>query len=1664
MYNVSEYFNEDIHRFDRKINIKLSVNGEAIEKENLLKVTIERAVTDGTSFTLGQTFSSKVEIELYKCDIEFKQGDRVDLSLLLETDKYQLEEPEEVPQGVYYIDKVEVNGVKVKLTAFDLFYTMEEEYSSTIEYPTTTKKLMAEITSKCGFKHDSTLEDITIVEKLEGYTAKELIGFIAGIQGKNAIINHKGEISFVDFTKVNYQLDPSSYITFTKENNYKITGVTCLFGDVGINSGDLTGNVLAFKNPWCKQSDVDRILKKFKGLTLTNANVRYIGNFGLLPSDIITLQDKEGTIHNLFISKHIISYGGGITGEIVSGCEDKADTSHFVNKIANKKTLTELTIEQGKINAEIVEINKQANSTIEKMAQLEITAEGINQRVERTEQSITTNSNNIASANGLISTLQTGLNTTNNNLSATNNTVSNLSTQVTTNKKNIASINTTVDSITQQVGQTEEKIETIEGSITGINVNVSGIVGDITGLNNSLNTANTNISNAIKNLNALKGEVDGVTDDLGEFGDDLGALSGVVDGVIVDIEDIQGSVTSNSEKIASIKTNVDSITQTVSNTEKNVTTLSGKITTANNNISSLQSGLNSTNGNVTGLQTGLNATNSNLTALDKTVTNINATVESNKNQIASIVTNVDSITQTVSNTEKNVTTLSGTITATNKNVSALQTGLNGANTNISNLQTGLSGANTNISTLQSGLSSANQNVSNLQNKLNTTNSNVSNLQNGLNTTNGNVSALNTTVTNINAQVESNKSQIASIKTDVSGITQTVSNTEKTVTTLSGTVTQTNKDLSSLSGKVDNINIGGRNYWKHSSGDMLKDNTTLNEHWYATRGKIKISSQTMKNGIYLYMPYDTQNTNSFCSLKDTNKRLITIPKGTEVSLSCDIVVGGNCNGYKIRAFNNDDGEKTSTTIVSETATPKNKKLKVTFNMPYDNTNFYIYNEGVKSSTNTMESNLIFNNIMLTIGNKVLDWTPAPEDTTEEIGKVDVKVESNKTQLATLSTTLNSITQRVESTESTTTTLNTTLTNTNKNLSTLQTNLGTANTNINNLQSGLNTANNNITTNKNNIATANNNITTNKNNIATNKTNIANLTTTVTNTSTKVATIETNLNGITSKVSSLESTTSSLNGTVTSHENRLKTAENKITDSAIINTVSSTIQSAKNDAINSANSNTANQLKNYATTSSLTQTANSITASFKSRGAYNLVKNGNFANDLKYWTPETFSGSGIQSFYARADSWTLPNKKALNIQVASGTGERTARQEIPTTVGQKYTLSYYIAGHRSNKRVRIRRGDNWGDLVDHVYHGSITGGETIGNWVYNSITFTAQTTSTLIWFDLYEVVGSDGYIWLHDVCVVEGDTPAPFTPHPSEIYEGSTIIDGSGITVNNGALRVKNSRGTTVLEGDSNGDLTLNGRVVNGSDVFQTRMEKGGLTYRIGDEDVATIRTVRNDSNHYINGLSIAMMPNGDYLDLGYTESTSFESSVPFYTSLRISKGSAEAGGFNGVQLYSNMQFRTGKHLYFSDGTAYDHEIFASNNNRLTMMGNDGFALGYKEGDTRRSLITGSETDFSTGAKIYAHSGFNMGGNIITNSPSIGNIHKSAIRISNINAYLDSGWYSFDANCVGLPVAKWGILLHIDADYGTDFLQMLFLVDNTMRIRWWVNGAYTVWKTW
>ena len=221
-------------------------------------------------------------------------------------------------------------------------------------------------------------------------------------------------------------------------------------------------------------------------------------------------------------------------------------------------------------------------------------------------------------------------------------------------------------------------------------------------------------------------------------------------------------------------------------------------------------------------------------------------------------------------------------------------------------------------------------------------------------------------------------------------------------------------------------------------------------------------------------------------------------------------------------------------------------------------------------------------------------------------------------------------------------------------------------------------------------------------------------------------------------------------------------------------------------------------------SITNEVSSIKDS--SFGGNNLVTNGNFSNGTSHWEATKYNGPGIFEFAVfnedNSNSWCLNNKKigwcsaeALPIE-ESVIGEWALCQEFDTVIGQTYTVSYFISGHRSSKSVVIRNGLGtlWDDISEQKWYGHLNGGKADSGWKWDSITFVAQHTKSVVWFRMhgriaeYDDVNSM-YLWIADVCCVEGKMASKWIPNIDEYYnrtEANTLIqqtaDGINETLN------------------------------------------------------------------------------------------------------------------------------------------------------------------------------------------------------------------------------------------------------------------------------------------
>lgn len=267
--------------------------------------------------------------------------------------------------------------------------------------------------------------------------------------------------------------------------------------------------------------------------------------------------------------------------------------------------------------------------------------------------------------------------------------------------------------------------------------------------------------------------------------------------------------------------------------------------------------------------------------------------------------------------------------------------------------------------------------------------------------------------------------------------------------------------------------------------------------------------------------------------------------------------------------------------------------------------------------------------------------------------------------------------------------------------------------------------------------------------------------------------------------------------------------KVAKDSITNTVSQTYLS-KGDASNT-----------YATKSSLTQTKDSITASFKSSGGYNLIRNSTGYNGVNLWT-KTGGTMGT------ASNDNIGGASSIYMYLDNGTNTSEVfaiSKRFKLKANTKYTLSGWFHNYTKcpNFDVYVLSSTAVGETDSGTTYTNtqklIDYGNTNGGWKKFSVTFTtpANVKSGIVRIDAngYNASGTNSNRVHWSALMLNEGEEQPWSPHPSEVYDGSTVIDASGVTVKNGALKVQNKAGQTVLSGDSTGNLNLTGTLINKS---------------------------------------------------------------------------------------------------------------------------------------------------------------------------------------------------------------------------------------------------------
>ncbi|WP_407453570.1 hypothetical protein [Methanobrevibacter sp.] len=302
MLNVSTAYLTAVDNYIRDILTRVKFNGSTVLTTEIMSATVSEIGQSKDSITIGDlcTNSATVKFTMPTTTIPLENG-----YFQLEHGVLVGSEYVWIPMGTFYISEIETTEGSNKYTVkgFDRSTRLEKDYVPTVTLPTTVEKVVKDICTQCNITLATyTFPNITVETIYEG-TCKDTLKYMAGLMGKNAKIDRNDKLTFYWYGSsvrtIGQDIQFMGGFVKTTEEDIVIHSLTSGSEENTLTSGN--GRGISFENPYMTQSLLDGILAKVNGFTYTPAKIIYKGNPALEIGDVVSVEDRNGSLHNCII-------------------------------------------------------------------------------------------------------------------------------------------------------------------------------------------------------------------------------------------------------------------------------------------------------------------------------------------------------------------------------------------------------------------------------------------------------------------------------------------------------------------------------------------------------------------------------------------------------------------------------------------------------------------------------------------------------------------------------------------------------------------------------------------------------------------------------------------------------------------------------------------------------------------------------------------------------------------------------------------------------------------------------------------------------------------------------------------------------------------------------------------------------------------------------------------------------------------------------------------------------------------------------------------------------------------------------------------------------------------------------------------------------------------
>lgn len=368
MRTVSDEYLAQVQGSGRQFGVMVKVYGNSAEPDTLwlgdvISVDILRSCSD--QLQIGACMSDMLTLETKATTLFNGRLKKVEVF-------YRCTAPvlDWVKLGTFYVDEAVTRNGVTAVKAYDMMSRLDKRVSwvdtSKATAPTFPCKMQAMLNYLCaraGVTTDFVCEDITVEKAPDGYTAQELISYIAASHGRNARFSPSEVLKFPAYEEVGktvqhgrcYSLD------IADGSGYTVKGILLQRGgddkiyiDGTASEYDETADgIVTAYDPFATVGIAEYAWNRLGGLNYSAVSLEMPAENILEPGDVFTVEGADGTQKKAIVMEQELSLTctGGFVEKISCTAESKAQN----RSTENRQEATEKQVAAGTTSATLTE-------------------------------------------------------------------------------------------------------------------------------------------------------------------------------------------------------------------------------------------------------------------------------------------------------------------------------------------------------------------------------------------------------------------------------------------------------------------------------------------------------------------------------------------------------------------------------------------------------------------------------------------------------------------------------------------------------------------------------------------------------------------------------------------------------------------------------------------------------------------------------------------------------------------------------------------------------------------------------------------------------------------------------------------------------------------------------------------------------------------------------------------------------------------------------------------------------------------------------------------------------------------------------------------------------------------------------------------------------------